>query len=256
MKVVILAGGQGTRLSGYTENLPKPLVPIGNKPILWHIMKIYSNYGFNDFIIALGYKGDLIKNYFINHTYINSNFTINTKTGTKSILDSNSDEDWNVTLIDTGLDTLTGGRLKRLQFLLNDEEDFFMTYGDGVCDININSLLDFHYKKNHTATLTAVRPIARFGEIVLKDDIVYDFKEKPQVNSGLINGGFFVLKKTIFDYLQDDKTIFESEPLENLSKTNELAAYVHDGFWHCMDTPRDKRLLDDIFIDKSFPWLK
>lgn len=232
MKVVILAGGFGTRLSEYTDNIPKPMVTIGGKPIIEHIMMIYSQYGFNDFIVALGYKGETIKEYFSKKKF-----------------------DWKLELIETGSDTLTGGRVKRLESKLKNET-FFLTYGDGVCDININKLLEFHKNHKKIMTVTAVRPPARFGSLKIQNDTVVDFKEKIDNGDNWINGGFFVVEPKIFDFLKNDQTILEKEPLESLSKTLQLKAYLHKGFWQCMDHKIDKIRLDEICEKQKIPWLK
>jgi len=252
MKVVILCGGLGSRLAEETSIRPKPMVNIGENPILWHIMKSYEKFGFNDFVLALGYKGDYIKDYFINYHLKSSNLTVNTATGS-TFVDNNPKENWNVSLINTGPDTLTGGRLLRLKGLLN--ETFMLTYGDGVSDLNISELLDFHKKQGKIATVTSVRPPARFGGMKIVNGIVKEFKEKPQIGEGSINGGFFVFEPEIFDYLENDQTILEQSPLEKLAKNNQLAAFEHSGFWHCMDTIRDKESLNNYFNSGFKPWL-
>ena len=254
MKAVILAGGLGTRLSEETVLKPKPLVEIGGKPILWHIMKIYSNYGVNEFIICLGYKGYLIKEYFYNYTIHNSDISINFKNNSHEIL-NNSNEPWKITLIDTGLNTMTGGRLKRISKFL-DDEDFCFTYGDGVSDVNIKSLINHHKKFKKIATLTAVSPAGRFGSLKIDNSNVKSFDEKPDGGHGLINGGFFILSPKVLDYINDDSTIFEREPLENLANDNELIAYEHKGFWQCMDTIRDKKYLEQLWNSENTPWKK
>ncbi len=252
MKVVILCGGLGTRLAEETSVKPKPMINIGDKPILWHIMKSYEKYGFNDFILALGYKGEYIKNFFINYHIKNSNITVNTSNGNISIYDKPK-ENWNVSLINTGQDTLTGGRLLRLKNELTNT--FMLTYGDGVSDINISKLLDFHKKNGKIATVTSVRPPARFGGMKIVDGVVKEFKEKPQIGEGSINGGFFVFEPEIFKYLEDDNTILEKSPLENLAINNQLTAFDHSGFWHCMDTIRDKESLNNLYENGFKPWL-
>ena len=253
MKTVILCGGLGTRLSEETHLKPKPMVEIGNKPILWHIMKKYEKAGFNKFLLALGYKGNYIKDYFINYNLRTSDFRINTLTG-KVDLETNALEDWNVSLIDTGQNTLTGGRLLRLKD--NISETFMLTYGDGVCDVNLSDLIKFHKSHGKVATVTSVRPPARFGDMKIDDNKVIKFKEKPQTETGWINGGYFIFEPQIFNYLENDSTILEKEPLENLSKDGELMAYKHSGFWQCMDTIRDRDYLNDRIEKGETPWLK
>ena len=253
MKTVLLCGGLGTRLSEETQLKPKPMVEIGGMPILWHIMKSYSHYGFKDFILTLGYKGDFIKDYFLNYHPHASDITVELATGQATYANTTT-EDWLVSLIDTGKKTMTGGRLHRLENKLSSEKTFMLTYGDGVADININALLEFHKRHGKLATMTAVRPPARFGTMVFDGDQVVDFREKPQTGEGWINGGFFVFERGIFDYLHGDSTILEQEPLENLAKDGQLMAYKHDGFWHCMDTLRDKNYLHDIWSKTQAPW--
>ena len=255
MKVVILCGGLGTRLSEETTLKPKPMVEIGSRPILWHIMKIYEKFGFDDFVLPLGYKGDYIKNYFINYKTINSDFEINLGSGNISSHKS-SDEKWNINLIDTGKHTLTGGRLLRLKDRL--KETFMMTYGDGVCDVDINKLLDFHKSHGKIATVTAVRPQARFGGLEIEDNKVKSFIEKPESNNSnesWINGGFFIFNTEIFDYLENDMTILERSPLEKLAEEGQLMTYQHNGFWQCMDTIRDKDYLNELASKGDTPWL-
>ena len=254
MKVVILAGGFGTRLGGLTEDLPKPMLPVGNMPIIWHIMKIYSSYGFNEFVIALGYKSFEIKKYFSNFLLHTSNCEIDLSKATVKYFREN-ESNWKITLIETGLNTMTGGRIKRLKDFIGNES-FMVTYGDGVSDINIRELNEFHKKNKKILTVTAVRPIARFGELIIKNNIVENFSEKPQISDGWVNGGFFVCEPEIFNFLKDDETIFEKEPLENLSKIRELAAFQHYGFWHCMDTKRDKIILDNLWHSREASWTK
>ena len=252
MKCIILAGGYGTRLSEKTVDIPKPMVEIGEKPLLWHIMKIYSFYGFNEFIVTLGYKGEYIKNYFLNYYYLRNNLSINLGDGKIDIYEADR-EDWNVHLIDTGLDTQSGGRIKRVKEWIGNET-FMMTYGDGVADINIKELVEFHRSHKKLATVSSVRPPARFGVMDLDGNTVNKFVEKSQIGEGWINGGFFVLEPEVFDYIsEDNSTIFEREPLENLAKDNQLVAYKHRGFWHCMDTLRDVKLLNYLWESDS-PW--
>lgn len=253
MKVVILAGGLGTRLSEETEIRPKPMVEIGGKPILWHIMKIYSHYGFNEFIVCLGYKGYIIKEYFTNYFTHQSDITIDLKYRTTEIHDSKA-EPWRVTLVDTGYNTQTGGRVKRIQKYVG-KETFMLTYGDGLGDVDIRSLLDFHKKNSLFATITAVQTPGRFGALHLDDkDHVLEFKEKPKGDGAWINGGFFVLEPDIFDYIQGDETVWEKEPLENLARDGRLAAFKHNGFWHPMDTLRDKYYLENLWQSGKAPW--
>lgn len=253
MKVVLLAGGFGSRLSEESRFIPKPLVEIGGKPILWHIMKIYSHYGFNEFVILLGYKGHLIKEYFSNYFLHQSNVSIDLSTNTTSYHGSKS-ESWKIHLIDTGLNTLTGGRIKRAQEHIGNER-FLLTYGDGVSNVDISKLVDFHIQEGKIATLTAVSPTARFGGLIIENNIVQKFSEKPQQGEGLINGGFFVFEPYIFDYLTEgDQTILERTPLEKLTQENQLTAYHHDGFWQCMDTLREKNYLQELWDAKKAPW--
>ena len=252
MKVIILAGGFGTRLSEYTESIPKPMVPIGGKPILWHIMQRYAHYGHMDFYIAMGYKAETIKKYFLTLSSINSNFSLDLSIGKEKIHNANN-PDWEVTLVDTGQDSMTGGRVKRLQPFIG-EEPFMLTYGDGVADIDVNSLVNFHMKQGKMVTVTAVHPVARFGELTIDGDYVKSFKEKPQMTRGWINGGFFVCQPNIFDLIKDDQTILEAEPLEQAASMGELMAYKHEGFWQCMDTKRDKDFLDKLWQQKQAPW--
>jgi glucose-1-phosphate cytidylyltransferase len=232
MKTVILAGGFGTRLSEYTDSIPKPMVPIGKKPMIEHIMRTYAKYGHNEFIIALGYKGEIIKKYF-----------------------ENFKENWKINLVDTGAETLTGGRLKRLEKILKNET-FFLTYGDGLCDVNINDLLKFHKDNKKTITVTAVRPPARFGSLIIKNSEVVEFNEKVVKGENWINGGYFVVEPGIFKYLSGDKEILEKEPLERLAKMSEFCAYKHNSFWQCMDHKIDKDKLDKMCEKKEMPWLE
>ena len=251
MIVVILCGGRGTRLMEETDVRPKPMVEIGGKPILWHIMNIYGASGFKEFALALGYKGDVIKLYFHNYHLLNSDLSVSLQTG--EVLSSpNSVNDWKVHLVDTGPQTMTGGRVRRLRERLTNT--FMMTYGDGVADVDLNKLVAFHRSHGKIATLTAVRPPARFGEIRFDGDRVSAFQEKPQATEGWINGGFFVLEPPVFDYIRDDATILEREPLEQLAKDGELMAYRHEGFWHSMDTLRDKRVLETLWQHDRAPW--
>lgn len=251
IKTVILAGGFGTRLSEETVIKPKPMVEVGGKPILWHILNIYSTNGYNQFIIALGYKGQVIKEYFLNYYYLQNDFSINLKTGKVNVT-NNIISDWEIDLVDTGLNSLTGGRLHRLQHRL--KETFMLTYGDGVANVDIKKLISFHRSHSRIATVTAVRPAARFGGMKIDGDTVEEFKEKPQTGEGWINGGFFVFEPEVFDYLHGDTTILEREPLENLVKDRQLMVYRHEGFWQCMDTLRDKELLESLWVNKQAPW--
>lgn len=252
MKVVILAGGLGTRLSEETEIRPKPMVEIGGRPILWHIMKIYAAHGFNEFVLALGYKGEFIKNFFINYHQLHSNLTVCLKDGWVDVHDGEA-EDWTVHLVDTGFKTETGGRIKRLASLIGRER-FMLTYGDGVSNVDIPALMHFHEQQGRLATVTAVRPPARFGGMVLANNHVVEFKEKPQIGEGWINGGFFVLEPQVFDYIAGDDTDWEREAVEMLVADNQLAAYRHQGFWQCMDTLRDVRYLHGLWQSGEAPW--
>ena len=249
----MLAGGLGTRLSEETILKPKPMIEIGGMPILWHIMNIYAAHGFNEFIIALGYKGEIIKDFFLNYYNFQSDLTVSLKTG-DVIASKNCYRDWLIHMVDTGQNTMTGGRLHRLANKLNDDDTFMLTYGDGVSDINIKDLLKFHVSHGKAATVAAVRPAARFGGLVINDEYVKDFKEKPQMGEGWINGGFFIFQKKVLEYLHGDNTILEKDPLERLAKEGQLVAYQHEGFWQCMDTIRDKQLLEKLWEGGSAPW--
>ena len=254
MKVVILAGGFGTRISEESHLKPKPMIEIGEKPILWHIMKIYSHYGFNDFIICLGYKGYSIKEYFAHYFLHESDVTFDFRDQSSRITHSNTAEPWKVTLVNTGIDTMTGGRVKRAQRYIGNET-FLLTYGDGVADINIKDLVAFHRSHGKPATITSTQPGGRFGAMDLAEDgKVLGFKEKPKGDGGWVNAGFFVFEPKIFDYLVDDTTILEKTPLENLARNRELLTYRHRGFWQAMDTLRDKNLLETLWKEKSPPW--
>lgn len=252
IKVAILAGGVGTRLAEETDIRPKPMVEIGGKPILWHIMMHYSCFGFNDFVLALGYKGEVIKKYMVDYCSLNSNLKVNMRTGTVE-MNGGYRPDWTVELVDTGIPTLTGGRIKRLQPFIGNNT-FMLTWGDGVSNVDLHALLDFHRSHGKLATLTAVRPPARFGHLAFHGDQVAQFTEKPQTSEGWINGAFFVLEPEIFDYIDGDSTQWEREPLERLSRDGQLMAYRHDSFWQCMDTLRDKRLLEDLWQSGDAPW--
>lgn len=253
MKAVILAGGLGTRLSEETVSKPKPMVEIGGKPILWHIMKTYSYYGINEFIICCGYKGYVIKEYFANYFKHQSDLTFNMKDN-EMIVHKKRAEPWIVTLVDTGDDSMTGGRLKRVLPYLKDEEAFCFTYGDGVADINIKKLIDFHYSHGKQATLTATFPPGRFGALDIDNDRVRKFEEKPRGDGALINGGFFVLSPKVIDRIDSDSTTWEKEPLNGLAKDNQLMAFKHQGFWQPMDTLRDKNYLEDLWDNNKAPW--
>jgi glucose-1-phosphate cytidylyltransferase len=252
MKVVILAGGLGTRLAEETEVKPKPMVEIGEFPILWHIMKHYAFYGFKEFVIALGYKGDVIKRYFFEQTTLRGNLTIAMRNNQVTVHNENH-EDWVVHLVDTGLETNTGGRVARVRNYLEDET-FMLTYGDGVSNVNLNSLMDLHKKNDRITTLTAVRPPARFGGLVFDGDLIQQFTEKPQIGEGWINGGFMAMEPKIFDYIKSDSTNLEAHVLEQLAKEGNLAAYRHSDFWQCMDTLRDKRQLESMWQERRAPW--
>jgi glucose-1-phosphate cytidylyltransferase len=253
MKTVILCGGLGTRLSEETQLRPKPMVEVGGRPILWHIMKIYERFGMNDFVLALGYKGEFIKDYFVNYHHHMSDLTIHLKSGQVDYSNPTA-EDWHVSLIDTGSSTMTGGRLLRLRSRLESGGTFMLTYGDGVADVDIAALLAFHHSHGRLATVTAVRPVVRFGELTIKGEQVVNFQEKPQAAEGWINGGFFVFEPAIFDFIDGDATLLEREPLEKLAQFNQLMAYHHPGYWQCMDTIRDKQALEDLWATGKAPW--
>jgi len=253
MKVVILAGGRGTRISEETQAIPKPMIEIGGKPLLWHIMKIYSHHGFNDFIICLGYKGYLIKEYFSHYFLHMSDITIDMSTNETKIHYSKSDP-WKITLLDTGLDTMTGGRLKRIEKYV-DKKAFMMTYGDGVGNINLAELLKFHKKHGKHSTITAIQPTGRFGALdIAQDNTVSSFFEKPSGDGAWVNGGFFVLEPEIFKYIKGDETTWERDPLEKLGREKQLVAFRHKGFWKPMDTLRDKNELEEMWCKGKAPW--
>lgn len=254
MKVVLLAGGFGTRISEETALTPKPLIEIGGKPILWHIMKMYSAHGIRDFVICCGYKGYLIKEYFANYFLHTSDVTFDIQRNEMEVHQRNA-EPWRVTLIDTGEQTMTGGRLKRIASYLEEEEIFCLTYGDGVSDVNITELIKFHRDHGLQATITAIHPPGRFGALdIHSDQRVTSFKEKPIGDGGMINGGFFVLSPKVLDLIEGDQTTWEREPLELLAKADQLKAYRHEGFWQCMDTLRDKKLLEELWDSGKAPW--
>lgn len=252
MKVVILAGGLGTRLSEETEIRPKPMIDIGGKPILWHIMKMYSHYGFNEFVILLGYKGYYIKEYFANYYLHQSDVTFDMANGEMEV-HSNLSEPWKVTLLDTGLDSMTGGRIKRAKDYIGDET-FMLTYGDGVSDVNIKELLEFHRSNKKQATITAIKPAGRFGALDIDSNLVNEFVEKPAGDGNWINGGFMVCEPEVLELIDSDSTVFEQEPLQSLAKSGELSAFKHDGYWQCMDTLRDKIALNKLWNTNKAPW--
>ncbi len=252
IKAVILAGGKGTRIAEETAVRPKPMVEIGGRPILWHIMKSYSHYGVNDFVICCGYLGHKIKEYFLNYSYQNADLTVDLESGAVTIHQSNV-EPWRVTLVDTGQDTLTGGRVGRIASYVRDDPFFCMTYGDGVSDVDIGALIAFHERHGKKATVTAVTPLARFGALDMVGDAVTHFVEKPHNEAGYINGGYFVLKPSVLDLIEGDDTIFEKGPLEALAADGELMAFRHDGFWQPMDTLRDKEHLEEVWAAGA-PW--
>jgi glucose-1-phosphate cytidylyltransferase len=252
MKVIILAGGFGTRLSEYTESIPKPMVTVGGKPIIWHIMNTYAKFEHKDFYVALGYKAEAIKEYFLNYRTLNSDFTVDLSNG--GIVAHQQDiVDWKVTLVDTGLNSMTGGRVRRMQDFIGNET-FLLTYGDGVADVDLDALIKFHKSHKKMVTVSAVHPSARFGELDINNNVVTSFKEKPQVTQGWINGGYFVIEPKFFDLIESDDTILEKEPLEKVAQMGELMSYQHDGFWQCMDTKRDRDLLESLWETDNAPW--
>jgi len=252
MKVIILAGGFGTRLSEHTEVIPKPMVTVGGRPILWHIMKTYAHFGHKDFHLALGYKAEVIKEYFLNYRSLNADFTVNLLSGEVEPLEV-EDIDWRVTLVDTGSKSMTGGRVKRMQSYIGNET-FMLTYGDGVADIDIDALLKFHKRHGKMVTVSAVHPGARFGELEIQKQQVISFKEKPQLTKGWINGGYFICEPEFFDFIIGDQTILEHDPLEKVAAIGELMAYLHDGYWQCMDTKRDRDNLEELWKSDLAPW--
>ncbi|MDO4477843.1 MAG: glucose-1-phosphate cytidylyltransferase [Lachnospiraceae bacterium] len=255
MKVVILAGGFGTRISEESYLKPKPMIEVGGKPMLWHIMKIFSTYGYNEFIICCGYKQDVIKEWFSNYYLYSSDITFDFRSGKKEvIIHREQPEPWKVTVVDTGLNTMTGGRIKRIAPFVGDEP-FFLTYGDGVADVNIPELLKYHQEKGQKATVTCAQPQGRFGNLdITPDGIVTNFREKTREDVGWINAGFMVLEPSVFDYIEGDETIFERYPLEELARSGELNAYKHSGFWQCMDTLREKEALEKLWNTNQAPW--
>lgn len=252
MKAIILAGGLGTRISEESHLKPKPMIEIGGKPILWHIMKIYSHYGINDFIICLGYKGYIIKEYFANYYLHQSDVTFDLSDNSMQV-HQNSSEPWRITLVETGEETMTGGRIKKVKDYIGDDT-FCLTYGDGVSDIDIGKLVEFHKAQKTKATVTAVQPAGRFGALGLNGNKISDFKEKPNGDGGWISGGFFVLEPSVIDLIDNDSTVWELKPLETLAESNELSAYKHHGFWQPMDTLRDKTKLEELWQSKEAPW--
>ena len=256
MKVVILAGGYGTRISEESHLKPKPMIEIGGMPILWHVMKSYSRFGFNDFVICCGYKAFVIKEYFAHYFMHRSDITFDFTNDNAKIVHDNFAEPWKVTLVDTGLNTMTGGRIKRIQKYIGNEP-FMLTYGDGVCDVDINKLIDFHKKSKGMATITAIQPGGRWGVLDMNSKgTVKSFVEKSKEDGGWINGGFMVLQPEIFDLINGDSTVFEKEPLETCAKNDKLNAYKHGGFWQCMDTLRDKQFLEELIEKQEAPWIK
>ncbi len=252
MKVILLAGGFGTRLSEYTEILPKPMISVGGRPMLWHIMRTYAHYGHKDFFVALGYKSEIIKEYFLNYRSLNTDFTVDLSNG--EILSHNKDDiDWKVTLVHTGNQSMTGGRVKRLKSFIGNEP-FMLSYGDGVADIDIEDLYKFHRSHGKMVTVTAVHPAARFGELTIDSNQVKIFQEKPQMEQGWINGGYFVIQPEFFDLIKDDFTVLEKEPLEEAASMGQLMAYQHHGFWQCMDTKRDYDLLENLWQSGNAKW--
>jgi glucose-1-phosphate cytidylyltransferase len=253
MKVIILAGGLGSRLSEETVLRPKPMVEVGGKPILWHIINIYAAHGLSEFVLALGYKAEVIKDYFLNFYALNNDLSVDLRSG-KTTIHGGNQPNWTIHLIDTGLTTQTGGRLKRLQPWLKDDETFLLTYGDGVGDIDVRALVEFHRTHGRLATVTTVRSPSRFGRIAFNEDHVTEFYEKPQTSEGWINGGFFVFDSKIIDYIDGDQTVLEREPIERLARDGQLMGYRHYGFWSCMDTLKEKNYLDEMWASGKAPW--
>lgn len=253
MKTAILAGGMGSRLAEETTIRPKPMVEIGGRPLLWHIMRHYLRYGHDDFTIAVGYKGDIIKRWMLDYAALSGDLTVNPHKGEITRHGLNGNENWSVNVVDTGPSTNTGGRIKRLKSWVGDNT-FMLTWGDGVSDVDLDALLEYHRKHGKLATLTAVRPPARYGHIVTDGDAIVEFSEKPQIGEGWINGAFFVLEPAVFDYIAGDDTQFEKEPLEQLANDGQLMAYRHEGFWQCMDTLREKHILENLWNSGQAPW--
>ena len=253
MKVVLLAGGFGTRISEESQFKPKPMISIGGMPILWHIMKEYATYGYDDFIVCAGYKQEYIKEYFSNYYLHNSNITFDFKHDNKVTVHENDSEPWNVTIVDTGLNTMTGGRVKRIAPYVGNET-FMLTYGDGVCDVPIDKLVDFHKSHGRICTMTAVKPEGRFGILDIDGSEIKSFREKSKNDVGYINGGYMVLEPGIFDYISDDSTTFEREPMESIAREGQLMAFKHNGFWQCMDTLRDREKLEKLWANGNAPW--
>lgn len=257
MKVVILCGGYGTRIRDVAENIPKPMIPVGSRPILWHIMKYYAAFGHNEFVLLLGYKSDVVKDYFLNYEVHNNDFTINLgKNDSLQIHDSHPEKDWKITFAETGLNAMTGARIKKIKKYINANETFLLTYGDGLGDVDINKLIEFHIKSGKTLTLTGVMPAGRFGELLTNGQgEITDFKEKPKTVKSRINGGFFVANYDLFDYIADgDNEIFEQEPMKRLVEKRELMQFDHNGFWQPMDTHKEYSLLNQLYIEKKAPW--
>ena len=252
MKVILLAGGLGTRLAEYTDAIPKPMVPVGGYPILWHLMNIYARYGYADFYLALGYKAQVVKEYFLNYYSLNLDFTVNLTDGSVTH-HASQPVNWRVTLIDTGLNSMTGGRVRRMRNYVGNET-FLLTYGDGLANVDIDALVHFHRSHGKMVTVTAVHPGARFGELDLSGESVMSFKEKPQMGNGWINGGFFVIEPAFLDLIANDDTVLEKEPLERAAAMGELMAFRHDGFWQCMDTVRDHNVLESLWAKGDAPW--
>jgi glucose-1-phosphate cytidylyltransferase len=252
MKVILLAGGLGTRLVEYTDVIPKPMVPVGGKPILWHIMQTYAHFGHKEFYVALGYKAEVIKEYFLNYRSLNADFTVDLASG-EVTAHKLTPVDWRVTLVNTGNDSMTGGRVKRMQSFIGNET-CMLTYGDGVANIDLDALLNFHRSHGKMVTMSAVRPAARFGELEMDGARVYSFQEKPQMHDGWINGGYFVIEPAFFDLIAGDNTMLEREPMEQVTQAGELMAFRHDGFWQCMDTKRDHELLESLWVNGA-PWV-
>jgi glucose-1-phosphate cytidylyltransferase len=255
--VAILCGGKGTRLKEETEFRPKPMVTVGDRPLIWHIMKTYSHYGFTDFMLCLGYKGEMIREYFINYDWNHRDILLELgNKGITNLSNGHDEENWRIWLVDTGQETMTGGRLKRLAKYLDriDSNLFMATYGDGVCNVNIKHLLEYHQRQGKMATMTIVRPRSRFGELDIKNNLIASFQEKPQISQGWINGGYFVLHRKVLDLIETDDTIFEAEPLNTLSAMGELVAYKHDSFWQCMDTYRELELLNNLYKSGQALW--